>query len=306
MTADETGVPQAASAARPATATATAHRPRTVGGTLTTVGFWGILLFFTVIFVYPFIWLLSASLKSGAEVFNGELLPDPIQWGNYSELISRAPIAQWAWNSVLVSVLAAVTVTISSALVAFAFAYFRFPYRDVLFGVVLASMLLPGAVTMIPQFLIWDFLGWTNTLVPLWAGNLFASPFYIFLLRQFFRTIPRELYDAAKVDGASHLRTWWSVAVPLTIPALIVVFVFEIKAAWTDLVRPLIFLRDIDLYTLPRGLKAIVDNPSIGGERNYELLAVGGVLVTVPMIIIFFLGQRYFLEGIATTGSTGR
>lgn len=304
MTADETRVQQAAPVTRPATATA--QRPRTVGGTLTTVGFWAILLVFTVIFVYPFIWLLSASLKTGAEVFNGEIIPSPIQWENYSELISRAPIAQWAWNSVLVSFLAAVTVTISSALVAFAFAYFRFPYRDVLFGVVLASMLLPGAVTMIPQFLIWDFLGWTNTLVPLWAGNLFASPFYIFLLRQFFRTIPRELYDAAKVDGASHLRTWWSVAVPLTIPALIVVFVFEIKAAWTDLVRPLIFLRDINLYTLPRGLKAIVDNPSIGGERNYELLAVGGVLVTVPMIIIFFLGQRYFLEGIATTGSTGR
>lgn len=304
MTADETRVQHAAPATRPATATA--QRPRTVRGTLTTVGFWAILLFFTVIFVYPFIWLLSASLKTGAEVFNGEIIPDPIQWENYPELISRAPIVQWAWNSVLVSFLAAVTVTISSALVAFAFAYFRFPYRDVLFGVVLASMLLPGAVTMIPQFLIWDFLGWTNTLVPLWAGNLFASPFYIFLLRQFFRTIPRELYDAAKVDGASHLRTWWSVAVPLTIPALIVVFVFEIKAAWTDLVRPLIFLRDINLYTLPRGLKAIVDNPSIGGERNYELLAVGGVLVTVPMIIIFFLGQRYFLEGIATTGSTGR
>ena len=306
MTADETRVQQAATVTRPATATGTARRPRTLRGILTTVGFWAILLVFTIIFVYPFIWLLSASLKTGAEVFNGEILPDPIQWGNYPELISRAPIAQWAWNSVLVSFLAAVTVTISSALVAFGFAYFRFPYRDVLFGVVLASMLLPGAVTMIPQFLIWDFLGWTNTLVPLWAGNLFASPFYIFLLRQFFRTIPRELYDAAKVDGASHLRTWWSVALPLTVPALIVVFVFEIKAAWTDLVRPLIFLRDINLYTLPRGLKAIVDNPSIGGERNYELLAVGGVLVTVPMIIIFFLGQRYFLEGIATTGSTGR
>ncbi len=104
----------------------------------------------------------------------------------------------------------------------------------------------------------------------------------------------------------SGVTQFWSIAVPLTIPALIVVFVFEIKAAWTDLVRPLIFLRDIDLYTLPRGLKAIIDNPSIGGERHFELLAVGGVLITVPMIVIFFLGQRYFLEGIATSGSTGR
>lgn len=268
--------------------------------------FWAILAIFTVLFVYPFIWLVSASLKNGADVFNGEIIPNPVQWENYTELFRRAPMLQWTWNSILVSFAAAVSVTISSALVAFGFAYFRFRFRDTVFGIVLASMLLPGAVTMIPQFLIWDFLGWTNTLVPLWAGNLFASPFYIFLLRQFFLTIPRELFDAAKVDGANHLRMWWSVALPLTVPALIVVFVFELKAAWTDIVRPLIFLRDLDLFTLPRGLKAIIDNPSIGGERNYELLAVGGVIVTVPMIIIFFLGQRYFLEGIATTGSTGR
>jgi multiple sugar transport system permease protein len=265
-----------------------------------------LLIFFTVLFVYPFIWLVSASLKPGAEVFSSDLVPNPIMWGNYSELLEQRPVLTWAWNSVLVSVLAAVTVTFSSALVAFAFAYFRFPYRDLVFGVVLASMMLPGAVTMIPNFLIWDFLGWNNTLVPLWAGNLFASPFYIFLLRQFFLGLPRELFDAARVDGAGYLRMWWSVALPLTRAALIVVFVFELKAAWTDLVKPLIFLRDVATYTLPRGLKAIIDSSNIGGELHFELLAVGGVLVTIPMVIIFFLGQRYFIEGIATTGSTGR
>jgi multiple sugar transport system permease protein len=305
MTAEQAPAAGAAAAReRPSTGelTSGSGAPRLIAK----IGFWIILAAFTVVFVYPFIWLLSASLKTGAEVFNNEIIPNPIQWENYPELLRSQPVAQWAWNSVLTSFLAAITVTFSSALVAFGFAYFRFPYRNVIFGIVLASMLLPGAVTMIPQFLIWDFLGWNNTLVPLWAGNLFASPFYIFLLRQFFLTIPRELFDAAKVDGAGHLRMWWSVAMPLTVPALIVVFVFEVKAAWTDLVRPLIFLRDIELFTLPRGLKAIIDNPSIGGERNYELLAVGGVLVTIPMIIIFFIGQRYFIEGIATTGSTGR
>jgi multiple sugar transport system permease protein len=308
MTAQPSPVQQPAIPATPATRTTTAGVAggSNVRNVLLRIAFLLILLIFTIIFVYPFIWLISASLKSGAEVFNNEIIPNPIQWENYSELLDRAPVAQWAWNSVIVSFLAATTVMVSSALVAFGFAYFRFPYRDLLFGIVLATMLLPGAVTMIPQFLIWDFLGWNNTLVPLWAGNLFASPFYIFLLRQFFLTIPRELFDAAKVDGAGHLRMWWNVAIPLTVPALIVVFVFELKAAWTDIVRPLIFLRDVDLYTLPRGLKAIIDNPSIGGERNYELLAVGGVIVTIPMIIIFFIGQRYFLEGIATTGSTGR
>jgi multiple sugar transport system permease protein len=276
------------------------------GSLLRRIGFWALLLFFTVLFLYPLVWLLSASLKPANLVFDGKLIPDPILWSNYTELFGRVPILQWTWNSTLVAVLAAVAVTFSSALVAFAFAYFRFPGRDILFGVVLASMALPGAVTMIPQFLIWDFLGWNNTLVPLWAGNLFASPFYIFLLRQFFLGLPRELFDAARVDGANYLRMWWSVALPLTRAALIVVFVFELKAAWTDLVRPLIFLRDVASFTLPRGLKAIVDSPSIGGERHYELLAVGGVLITIPMIVIFFLAQRYFLEGIATTGSTGR
>jgi len=272
------------------------------------IGFLILLAFFTILFLYPLVWLIFASLKPGSEVFSGSLIGSEILWSNYSKLLVDydQPVISWTWNSVLVSVLAASTVTITSALVAFAFAYFRFPFRNVVFGLVLASMMLPGAVTMIPNYLIWDYLGWTNTLVPLWAGNLFASPFYIFMLRQFFLGLPRELFDAARVDGANYLRMWWSVALPLTRAALIVVFVFELKVAWTDLVKPLIFLRDLSTYTLPAGLKAIVDNPSIGGEKHFELLAVGGVIVTVPMIIVFFLAQRYFIEGIATTGSTGR
>lgn len=290
---------------RPA-AVATTRRPVSIQNVVSKAAFIALLLFFTILFIYPFIWLVSASLKPGAEVLNGELIPDPIMWENYSRLFELTQMGKWSVNSVYVSLLAAITVTFSSALVAFAFAYFRFPYRNAVFAIVLASMMLPGAVTMIPTFLIWNALGYVNTLEPLWAANLFASPFYIFLLRQFFLGLPRELFDAARVDGANYLRMWWSVAMPLTRAALIVVFVFELKAAWTDLVKPLIFLRDTDLYTLPRGLKAVIDNPSIGGERHFELLAVGGVIVTVPMIIIFFLGQRYFLEGIATTGSTGR
>ena len=290
---------------RPA-AVATTRRPLSIRNLASRIGFLALLAFFTVLFVYPFIWLVSASLKPGAEVFNGELIPNPVMWENYSRLFQLTSMAKWGVNSIYVSLLAAITVTFSSALVAFAFAYFRFPYRNAVFGIVLASMMLPGAVTMFPNFLIWNALGYVNTLEPLWAANLFASPFYIFLLRQFFLGLPRELFDAARVDGANYLRMWWSVALPLTRAALIVVFVFELKAAWTDLVKPLIFLRDVSLFTLPRGLKAVIDNPSIGGERHFELLAVGGVIVTIPMIVIFFLGQRYFLEGIATTGSTGR
>ena len=225
-----------------------------------------------------------------------------MRWSNYTTLFDMAPVWRWTLNSVIVSMLAATTVTLSSAMIAFAFSYFRFPGRQPLFYSVLATMMLPGAVLFIPQFLIWDRLGFNNTLVPLWAGNLFGSAFYVFMLRQFFLTLPRDLFEAARIDGASYPRLWWSIAMPLVKPALVVVFVLELKVAWTDLVRPLIFLRDVDKFTLARGLKAIVDNPSIGLAKRWDLLAAGGVIVTVPMIVIFALFQRHFTEGIATTG----
>jgi multiple sugar transport system permease protein len=259
----------------------------------------------TVLFVYPFVWLISASFKPGSEVFNNALLPSRIVPENYTELFRVAPFLTWTWNSVLVASLASTTVTVSSAMVAWGFAYFRFPGRDLLFGVLLATMMLPGVVTLIPTFLIWDWLGFNGSQVPLWAQNLFSSAFYVFLLRQFFLGLPREVFEAARVDGASHPRMWFSIALPLTLPALLVVFVFELKASWTDLQRGLVFLHDQMAYTLPVGLKALIDSPSIGGEKQWELLAAAGVMVTVPMLVIFFLGQRYFVQGIATTGSKG-
>ena len=277
-----------------------------LGSKVTRVVFGALLVFFTVIFVYPLIWLLMASLKTGPEVFNSEIIPNPIAWENYPNLIEVAPnFPNWFKNSVIVSGLGALTVTITSALVAFGFAYFRFPYRNAIFGLVLGTMMLPGAVTMIPNFLIWEALGFYNTTVPLWAGGLFASAFYVFMLRQFFLGLPRELFEAGRVDGASYLRMWWSLALPLTAPALIVVFVFELKASWTDLMRPLMFLRDVDLFTLPRGLLSIIASSSITGESHFELLMAAAVITTLPMVILFFLGQRYFVEGIATTGSKG-
>lgn len=258
--------------------------------------------FFCVLFLFPLVWLLFASLKPNPEVFEIEPIGSAVRWSNYTTLLDQAPVLRWAWNSVLVSVLAASAVTISSSMVAFAFSYFRFPGRQALFYSVLATMMLPGAVLFIPQFLIWDRLGFNDTLYPLWAGNLFGSAFYIFLLRQFYLTLPRDLFEAARIDGASYPRMWWSVAMPLVKPALVVVFVFELKVAWTDLVRPLIFLRDVDNFTLARGLKAIVDSPSIGLSKRWDLLATGSVLVTMPMIAIFAVFQRHFTEGIATTG----
>jgi len=261
----------------------------------------------TFIFVFPFVWLISASLKTRSTVYNNQLFADPLQFQNYVRIFEIAPVASWLFNSVIVALAAAATVTLSSALVAFAFAYFRFPYRNAIFGLVLASMMLPGAVLMIPQFLIWDELGQINSLVPLWAGNLFGSAFYIFLLRQFFLGLPRELFEAARVDGASYPRMWWSIAMPLTRAALIVVFIFELKASWTDLLKPLIYLRDTALFTLPRGLQSLVDrfNPTAGGQGDFQYVMAASVIITVPMVVVFFLAQRYFVEGIATTGSKG-
>jgi multiple sugar transport system permease protein len=263
----------------------------------------------TLIFVFPFVWLVSASLKTQQGVFGNELFTFPLQFQNYTRVFQIAPVANWFFNSVVVGLLAASTVTISSAIVAFGFAYFRFPFRNALFGLVLASMMLPGAVTMIPNFLIWNSLGQVNSplFVPLWAGNLFASAFYIFLLRQFFMGLPREVFEAARVDGASYPRMFWNIAVPLTRAALIVVFIFELKASWTDLLKPLIFMKDIALFTLPRGLQDLVVrfHPQAGGEGQFHLIMAASVIVTLPMIVIFFLGQRYFIEGIATTGSKG-
>ncbi len=259
----------------------------------------------TVVFTYPLLWLISASFKPRSEVFDNRLIPKSFTFENYLTVWQEAPLALWLGNTVLVTVLAATTVTISSALVAWGFAFFRFRGRNVLFGLVLATMMLPGAVTMIPTFLIWNSLGQVGTLTPLWAGNLFGSAFYIFLLRQFFLGLPRELFEAARVDGANNWHMFSRIALPLCKPALVVTLLFEFQAAWTDLMRPLIYLRDSSTFTVPRGLKALLDQFGFGGDWHWELVVTASVITTVPMIILFFIGQRHFVEGIATTGNKG-
>lgn len=259
----------------------------------------------TVIFIYPFIWLISASFKPRGEVFDNKLIPETFTFENYLNVWQEAPMALWLLNTAIVTVLAAVTVTISSAMVAWGFTYFRFRGREVLFGIVLATMMLPGAVTLIPTFLIWDALGQVGTLTPLWAGNLFGSAFYIFLMRQFFLTLPRETFEAAQIDGAGNWRIFTRIALPLVKPALVVTLLFEFQAAWTDLMRPLIYLRDSSTFTIPRGLKSLLDQFGFGGEWHWEIVVTASVIATVPMIVIFFIGQRYFIEGVATTGTKG-
>ncbi|MFD6141769.1 carbohydrate ABC transporter permease [Promicromonospora sp. NPDC060271] len=259
----------------------------------------------TLVFVYPLVWLLSASFKPRGEIFDNRLVPLHPTLENYLTVWESAPLALWLGNTLVVTALAATTVTVSSALVAWGFAHYRFRWRGPLFGVVLATMMLPGAVTLIPTYLIWHRLGFVGTNVPLWAGNLFASAFYVFLLRQFFLSLPREPFEAARLDGASEWRLFWLIAVPLCRPALVLTFLFEAQASWTDLMRPLVYLQDSATFTVPRGLKAVIDQFGPGGESQWEVVVTASVITTVPMILLFFAGQRYFVQGIATTGSKG-
>lgn len=261
----------------------------------------------SVLFVYPFLWMLSASLKAREFVFDNKLIPTHWQFSNYVDIWHAAPFLRWFMNSMYIDVLAAVTVTFASALTAFAFAYFRFPGRNLLFGCVLATMMLPGAVTMIPVYLIWHHVGLANSQFPLWATNMFGSAFYIFLQRQFFLGIPREYFEAARMDGDNYFTMFWRIAVPLAKPALIVTALFEFKAKWTDLMTPLIYLRSDSQFTIPRGLYALLGQfaPSAGGSGDYQLIMAALVLSTLPMVIIFFLGQRYFVEGISLQGRKG-
>ncbi|MBM7503210.1 carbohydrate ABC transporter permease [Agromyces aurantiacus] len=270
-----------------------------------TVIAWIALSLIGIVFLYPFVWLVSASFKPRSDVFDNRLIPQTFTWDNYVQVWNEAPLGLWLLNTAIVTVLAAVTVTISSAMVAWGFAYFRFRGRGFLFGLVLATMMLPGAVTMIPTFLIWNALGQVGTLTPLWAGNLFGSAFYIFLLRQFFLGLPRDLFEAARIDGASQWGVFWRIALPLTGPALAVVMVFEVQAVWTDLMRALIYLRDSDTFTIPRGLKSLVDAFGFGGEWHWEIIVTASVITTVPLIIVFFLAQRHIIDGVASTGLKG-
>jgi multiple sugar transport system permease protein len=284
----------------------------------------------SILALYPFVWLISASLKPQSDVFDNRLIPKDWQW-NYTGdpsptpgderlfALPDMPFLHWFINSVWIGLLASAAVALSSAIVAFAFAYFRFPGRNVLFALILATMMLPGAVTMIPVYLIWNELTqftatheWmptigVNTQYPLWVPNLFGSAFYIFLLRQFFLGIPRDLFEAAQMDGDGYFSMFRRIALPLAKPALIVVFIFEFQAQWFDLLKPLIYLRDTALFTMPLGLKTLLDQQGAGGggEGRWEIIMAGTVVTVLPMIILFAVFQRYFIHGIATQGRKG-
>jgi multiple sugar transport system permease protein len=270
---------------------------------------WVLLLGFAAIFLYPFVWLLAASLKPRGEVFDNSLIPHTWLFSNYAAVWDQLPLISWLLNSVAIAVIAAGLVAISSSFVAFGFAYFRFPGRRILFGLVLATMMLPGAVTLIPQYLIWKNLGVLGTWIPLFGMNLFGSAFYIFLQRQFFLGLPKELFEAARIDGAGYLGLFTRIAMPLSVPSFIIVFLFEFQASWNNLQAGLIYLNSgsTNQFTVPLGISYAMTqfSPTNGGHGDYQFVMVAALVVTLPMLVLFAFGQRYFIEGVATQGRKG-
>lgn len=268
------------------------------------------ILALSAMFGFPIFWTLMSSLKSTQELFAFPpvIIPETFQWRNYYEVlvIPRIPVQRWALNSSIVVVLGTIGTVISASLVAYSFARFEYRGRNVLFMITLATMMLPAQVTLIPQFVLFHNLGWINTLLPLWVPLWFGGGgFAIFLMRQFFMSLPRDLDEAALIDGASYPRIFWSILLPLCKPVLATLAIITIIATWSDFLGPLIYLNSPEKFTVSVGLQFFNTVPDVGGEPMQHLLMAACILSMIPVITIFFIGQRFFVQGIVMSGIKG-
>ena len=281
---------------------------RTTQRRINAVIVYGLMILLAVIFMFPFFWTVSSSLKEPYELmtFPPTWLPATPQWGNYARVVEKVPFVQWTMNTLFVVAISTLGTVLSASIVAYSFARFDYPGREAIFVVTLATMMLPAQVTLIPQFILFNKLGWINTLYPLWVPFVFGGgAFYIFLLRQFFRTLPRELDEAALIDGASYWRIFVSILMPLAKPALATVAVISFIGHWNDFVNPLIYINSPDKFTLALGLNYFKNVPEGAGLPTQHLLMAASVMVIIPVLILFFAAQRYFVQGIALSGIKG-
>ncbi len=286
--------------------------PRTRAGAFGRFGAHLLLLLLAIPFLLPLAWMLSTSLKEDAQIFPREgadsspmalanLIPHPLALHNYPDAMATVPFATYLQNTVLLCVLTVVGAVLSSAVVAYGFARLRFKARDTLFVVMLMTMALPSQVTMIPNFALFSWLGWYGTFLPLVVPAFFGAPFYIFLMRQFFLTLPEELAEAARIEGASEWQIFWQVVLPLSKPVLATCALFQFLATWNDFFGPLLYINDPSRYTLAYGLQQFL---SAYGGKWAQLMAASTMFIA-PVIVLFFLAQKTFIQGIATTGSKG-
>lgn len=271
-----------------------------------------VLIVLSAIFLIPLIWMISTSLKTErqASAFPPVWIPSPVVWENYKtawtynqeQMHGQAPMLIYARNSLLIAILAVSGTVVSNAIVAYSFARLKWPGRDLAFAVTLATMMVPFPVLMVPLFGMFKEFGWVGTFRPLWIPAWFGSAFNIFLLRQFFRTIPFELSEAAKIDGCSEWGIFYKVVAPLAKPALAVVALFSFMFVWNDFLAPLLYLQNQDTWTLAIGLQAF---RSQAGSAPIHLQMAASTMVVAPIIILFFFAQKQFIQGIATSGLKG-
>jgi multiple sugar transport system permease protein len=256
-----------------------------------------------ILFLLPLFWMISSSLKANYQVleFPPRWLPNPVYWANYPEALTYVPFGRYALNTLGIAVLTIVGHVLSCTLVAYGFARLEAPGKKALFALLLATMMLPYPVTMIPIYVGFDALGWINTILPLVVPAFFGSPFYIFLLRQFLMTVPRDLEDAAQIDGANTLQIIWHVLLPIVRPAIATVAVFTFQAAWTDFLPPLIYLHDQSKYTISLGLSFFRSSYDV----RWSYLMAASFVTMLPVVAVFFVAQKSFIEGITLTGIKG-
>jgi ABC-type glycerol-3-phosphate transport system permease component len=253
------------------------------------------------VFLTPFEWMASTAFKESDEifVFPPNIIPESPTLENFERaLFGDFPFFLYLRNTLIITVMASLGFTFSSALVAFSLSHLQWPDRRIVFGALLATMMIPGQILLIPHFLIYRSLGWIDTLLPLIVPAFLGSAFYIFLLRQFFMTIPTSLVESARIDGARSFRVFWQVVLPLSKPALITVFIFSVVAAWNDFMGPLIYLSSESTKTLAVGLA------DMRGQyrTDWGLLMAAAVLMSAPIMALFFVAQRAFIEGISLSG----
>jgi multiple sugar transport system permease protein len=251
----------------------------------------------------PLVWMLSTSLKDATQVFTWpiEWLPDPVKWLNYPQALSARPFGLWARNSLITAGMSVLGHCLSATLVGFAFARLRWRGRDVLFLVMLSALMLPQEVTLIPQFLIFRQLGWINSLLPLFVPTFFGGAFNIFIMRQFMVMLPKELDDAARIDGCNYFQILTRIIAPQVFPALGFIAINTFRNRWNDFFHPLIYLNDPQLFTLALGLRTFRGEYAI--EWGYLMAA--SLTVMLPVMIMFFFTQRYFIQGMVFTGVKG-
>ena len=270
---------------------------------------WRVLLYLVVlwgavIFAIPFYWMIRTAVMPPYQVnlFPPEWIPDSINFVNFrSPFVGPFPFARWFGNSAIVSVLSSLGVVLSASFVGFGFARLRFPFRNLLFIVVLSTMMLPEHIKLIPTYLLFVKLGWINTVLPLIVPNWFAPPFHVFLMRQFFMTIPQEMDDAAKIDGCGWLGIYGRIHIPLSLPVMGVSAIYQFTFTWNDFLHPLVYLQQVDKYTVALGLRLFEGYM----RSNIQDMMASALIAVMPTIIIFFIAQRYFIQGIVMTGVKG-